>query len=156
MPTTTSAIRADAAYVVYDPGNWLFAGTGVTKGTAFPGLVWPEFDNVVEIPTTPHPIEVLSHSPFTCKGQATDQESAYYTVRSGAGVFDAGTMQWVCALEMQFCTQVQVTRAGQDFVRQVTLNLLRTFAQGPAGTAHPAVDNTAADHVPTGSNSSGY
>ena len=142
---------ADAAYVVYDPGNWIFAGTGAVKGSAFPGLVWPEYDRVVDIPTTPHPIEVLSHSPLTCGHQSSYQESAYYTVRSGAGVFDAGTMQWVCALEAQLCTQVAVPAGSEAFVRQVTLNLLRTFAQGPAGRVHPAIDNTAADHVPTGS-----
>lgn len=139
-----------AAYVVYDPGNWIFAGTGVTKGSSFPGLVWPEYDRVVDLPTTPHPIEVLSHSPLTCAGHASYQESAYYTTSSGAGVFDAGTMQWVCALEAQYCNQLPVTPAGEAFVRQVTLNLLRTFAQGPAGVTHPAVDNTVADNVPTG------
>jgi hypothetical protein len=141
---------AGAAYVIYDPGNWIFARTGTVKGSAFPGLVWPEYDRVVNISTTPRPIEVLSYSPQSCTGHASYQESAYYTVRSSAGVFDAGTVQWVCALEAQLCTQVSVPAASEAFVRQVTLNLLRTFAQGPAGKVHPAVDNTAADHVPTG------
>ncbi len=39
-----------------------------------------------------------SHSPLTCQGTGSYQESAYYTVPSGAGVFDAGTMRWECAL----------------------------------------------------------
>jgi hypothetical protein len=59
-------------------------------------------------------------------------------------------MQWVCALEMQLSTQVSVTPAGENFVRQATLNLLQTFAQGPAGKVHPAIDNTVDDHVPLG------
>lgn len=114
-----------------------------------PGLVYPEYDRVVDIATTPHPIDVLSHSPLTCSGHASDQESAYYTVASGAGVFDAGTMQWICALGPQ-CAPVQVTPAGQAFVSTATLNLPQAFGKGPAGTVHPALDNTAADAVPVG------
>jgi hypothetical protein len=138
----------DAPYVVQDPGNWIFAGTGVARGTAFPGLVGPEFDRVVDIATTPHPIEVLSHSPLSCQGAASYQESAYYTVASGAGVFDSGTMRWECALGSQ-CT-AHFGFPARAFVRQATLTLLTAFAQGPAGRAHPAVDGTAADHVPQG------
>jgi hypothetical protein len=138
----------DAAYVVYDPGNWIFAGTGASQGTSFPGLVGPEYDRVVDIATTPHPIEVLSHSPLTCSGHGSYQESAYYTVSSGAGVFDAGTMRWECALGSQ-CSSHFGTAARQ-FVRRATLNLLTAFAQGPAGRTHPAADNTTADGVPSG------
>ncbi|MBR7827438.1 hypothetical protein KDK95_14060 [Actinospica sp. MGRD01-02] len=138
----------DAAYVVYDPKNWIFAGTGVTQGTSFSGLVGPEYDRVVDIGTTPHPIEVLSHSPLTCQGSGSYQESSYYTVASGAGVFDAGTMRWECALGSQ-CS-AHFGSAARQFVRTATLNLLTAFAQGPAGRTHPAQDNTAADGVPNG------
>lgn len=136
----------DAAYVVYDPAAWMFAGTGVARGSSFPGLVGPEYDRVVDIATTPHPIEVLSHSPLSCDGHAGYQESAYYTVRSGAGVFDAGTMRWECALGSQCAAHL--TPAGRAFVRQTTLNLLGAFAAGPAGLVHRASDNTSADAVP--------
>jgi N,N-dimethylformamidase beta subunit-like protein len=136
----------DAPYVVYDPANWIFTGTGVTQGTSFPGLVGPEYDRVVDITTTPHPIEVLSHSPLTCQGHASYQESAYYTAASGAGVFDAGTMRWECALGSQCASHL--TAAGRAFVRTATLNLINAYLQGPAGKVHPAIDNTAADGVP--------
>ena len=139
---------ANAAYVVYDANSWIFAGTGTDRGSSFPGLVYPEYDRVVDIPTTPHRLEVLSHSPLDCQGRASYQESAYYTVSSGAAVFDAGTMQWVCALGPA-CFPVAVTAAGQQFVRTATLNLLTAFAAGPAGKRHPATDNTAADGVPS-------
>jgi hypothetical protein len=138
----------DAAYVVYDPKNWIFAGAGVTEGTSFSGLVGPEYDRVVDIVTTPHPIEVLSHSPLTCQGGGSYQESSYYTVASGAGVFDAGTMRWECALGSQ-CS-AHFGSAARQFVRTATLNLLTAFARGPAGRTHPAQDNTAADGVPNG------
>ena len=138
----------DAPYVVYDPGSWIFAGTGVAKGTSFPGLVGPEYDRVVDIATTPHPIDVLSHSPLTCKGTASAQESSYYTTPSGAGVFDAATMRWECALGSECASHFG--GPARDFVRRATLNLLTAFQQGPAGHAHPATDNTAGDHVPLG------
>ncbi len=139
---------ANAAYVVYDPSSWIFAGTGAARGSSFPGLVYPEYDRVVDIPTTPHPLEVLSHSPLICQGRPSYQESAYYTVSSGAAVFDAGTMQWVCALGPA-CFPVPVTAAGRQFAQTATLNLLTAFAAGPAGKRHPAADNTAADGVPS-------
>lgn len=138
----------DAPYVVYDPGNWIFAGTGAGRGTSFPGLVGPEYDRVVNIATTPSPIEVLSHSPLTCKGTGSAQESSYYTTASGAGVFDAATMRWECALGSECAAHFG--QAARGFVRRATLNLLTAFAQGPAGRAHPAADNTAGDHVPAG------
>ncbi len=136
----------DAAYVVYNPDNWIFAGSGATKGERFPGLVGPEYDRVVDIATTPHPIEVLSHSPLTCDGHSSYQESAYYTTSSGAGVFDAGTMRWVCALGNRCASHLN--GADRAFVRTATLNLLTAYAQGPAGKLHPANDNTAAVGVP--------
>jgi len=138
----------DAAYVVSDPGNWIFAGTGVSAGTSFTGLVGPEYDRVVGIATTPHPIEVLSHSPMTCQGHGSYQESSYYTVASGAGVFDAATMRWECALGSECSSHFGAP--ARAFVRRATLNLLTAFAQGPAGRTHPAADNTAADALPAG------
>ena len=36
----------NADYVVASPDSWLFAGTGVQKGTRFPGLVGIEYDRV--------------------------------------------------------------------------------------------------------------
>jgi hypothetical protein len=57
-------------------------------------------------------------------------------------------MRWECALGSQ-CSSHFGT-AARRFVRTATLNLLTAFAQGPAGKAHPARDNTAADAVPSG------
>jgi hypothetical protein len=137
-------------YVVYDPGNWIFAGTGVSKGTSFPGMVGPEYDRVNPAVPIPRPIEVLSHSPLVCDGAATYADSAYYTTASGAGVFSSGTMRWVCAMRGPACGH-GVSSAARDFVDAATLNLLRAFAAGPAGLTHPAQDNLAAVHPVSGS-----
>jgi hypothetical protein len=137
-------------YVVYDPGNWIFAGTGVRKGTSFPGMVGPEYDRVNPAAPVPRPMEVLSHSSLVCDGAASYSDSAYYTTTSGAGVFSSGTMRWVCAMRGPVCGH-GVSSAAQAFVDQATLNLFRVFAAGPAGQTHPAQDNLAAVKPVSGS-----
>jgi hypothetical protein len=57
-------------------------------------------------------------------------------------VFNAGTLRWTCALHRR-CGVVSVSRRTQRFTRRVTANVLRVFAAGPAGMAHPARDNVA-------------
>ena len=131
-----------APYVVYDPANWIFAGTGAYKGESFAGMVGPEYDRLNPAVPYPKPIEVLAHSPLHCDGIATYSDSAYYTVASGAGVFASGTMRWVCAMRGPHCGH-GLTWAAERFVNRATENLLRAFAAGPAGRPHPAHDNLA-------------
>jgi hypothetical protein len=134
---------ADADYVVYDPGSWLLAGTGAARGQHIKGLVGVEYDRIVADSSTPHPIQALSHSPLTCRNKASYADSSYYTVPSGAGVFSTGTMRWNCALADGGCSK-QLDVTGYRYAQQVTATMLVAFAAGPAGKAHPAVDNTAA------------
>jgi hypothetical protein len=131
-----------APYVVYDPSSWIFAGTGAYRGERFPGLVGPEYDRLNPAVPFPRPLGILAHSPLTCDGFSTFADSAYYTVASGAGVFASGTMRWVCAMRGPSCGH-GVNRAAERFVDRATQNLLRAFAAGPAGRAHPARDNLA-------------
>ena len=131
-----------ASYVVYDPNSWIFAGTGVRRGTSFPGLVGPEYDRVNRAVPFPRPLQILAHSPVSCLGHASYSDSAYYAVRSGAGVFASGTMRWVCAIRGTVCGH-GVSVAAHRFVDRATENLLHAFAAGPAGRSHPAVDNVA-------------
>jgi hypothetical protein len=84
---------------------------------------------------------VLLHSAFECPGGvASHADATYYVARSGAAVFDAGTIDWVCAVG----GGCSATRRTARVVRAVTDNLLRAFATGPAGRSHPARDNLAA------------
>jgi hypothetical protein len=129
----------DAPFVVTDPRNWLFAGTHVREGTSFAGLVGPESDRLDLGKPTPRPIEVLSNTSFSCGGRWTRSNSAYYTVRSRAGVFNTGTMRWVSALGHSH----RVSPAAWRFVQQVATNALQAFATGPCGNEHPAHDNAA-------------
>jgi len=136
-------------YVVYDPQNWIFDGTGARTGEAFAGMVGPEYDRVNPAVPVPRPIEVLAHSPLTCDGVSSYADSAYYTVPGGAGVFASGTMRWVCVMKGPACGH-GVSTAAQRFVDVATTNLLRAFAAGPAGLAHPARDNLAQAHEASG------
>ncbi|WP_143094115.1 N,N-dimethylformamidase beta subunit family domain-containing protein [Streptacidiphilus jiangxiensis] len=131
----------DAPYVVHLPDHWLFEGTGVRAGDSFAHLVGVEYDRVTPSAPTPRPIEILAHSPLVCNGNHSHSDTAYYTARSGAGVFASGTMRWVEGLMagghddggdhgMDARTAVFVTRT--------TENLLNAFALGPAANHRPA------------------
>jgi len=132
----------DAAYVVTSPDAWLFQGTGVQEGTRFPGLVGIEYDRVNPGYPVPRPIEIVAHSPLTCRGVNSYADSAYYTHPGGAGVFAAGTMRWVRSLSGNI--GFGITMATAYFTRRVTANVLRAFADGPAAARYPARDNLGA------------
>jgi hypothetical protein len=133
---------ANAAYVVASADSWVFKGTGVRDGASFPNLVGIEYDRVDPAYPLARPIEVLSHSPLTCHGAASFGDSAYYTHPGGAGVFNSGTMRWVEAIYGD--APHGITGATPGFVRAVTANVLRAFADGPAAARYPARDNLAA------------
>ena len=89
-------------------------------------------------------MEVLFHSPVVCgtTKQHEFSDSVYYTTRSGAGVFSSGTQGWVCGLDPA-CPDSRGNPRVAQALTAVTTRLLQQFAAGPAGTAHPAVDNVA-------------
>jgi outer membrane lipoprotein-sorting protein len=134
-----------ADYVVAAPDAWMFAGTGARKGTRFASLVGIEYDRVNPGYPVQRPIQVLSHSPLTCNGVNSYADSAYYTHRSGAGVFNAGTMRWVESFGPPLY-HWGITKACGTFTRRVTANVLRAFADGPAAAKYPAHDNLDAMH----------
>jgi hypothetical protein len=133
-----------ADFVVTSPDAWVFHGTGVRAGTRFRGLVGTEYDRVNPGFPVQRPIEVTSHSPLTCRGVNSYADSAYYTHRGGAGVFNTGTMRWVQSLGGEH--QYGLDRRTARFTRQVTANVLRAFADGPAAARHPARDNLRQTH----------
>ena len=135
---------ANAAYQVVAPDSWLFAGTGAAGGTRLANLVGVEYDRVNPAYPVPRPIQVLSHSPLVCQGARSFGDSAYYTHSGGAGVFNSGTMRWVEAIYGDRPHGISARTSA--FVKQVTVNLLRAFADGPAAAKYPARDNLDAMH----------
>ena len=134
-----------ADYVVAAPDAWMFAGTGARQGTSFRALIGIEYDRVNPGYPVQRPIQVLSHSPLTCNGVNSYADSAYYTHRGGAGVFNAGTMRWVESFGPPLYGW-GITRRCGAFTRRVTANVLRAFADGPAAARYPAQDNLDAMH----------
>ena len=134
-----------APLVVAPTLSWLTEGLGLQPGQALGTLVGPEYDRVDLSVPTPHPLQVLFHSPLRCRSAHPFADAAdvtYYTAASGAGVFDAGTSKWVCALDDTACQPGWGDPPTYAVVRQVTRRLLVAAAAGPLGATHPAVDTT--------------
>ena len=130
---------ANANFIVASPDSWVFAGTGVQLGTSIPGLVGIEYDRVNPVYPVERPIEVLSHSPLTCRGINSYSDAAYYTTTSGAGVFNSGTMRFVASMSGIYI--FGVNKYTWAFTTQVVTNLLQAFSDGPAAAKYPANDN---------------
>jgi hypothetical protein len=133
----------DAPYRVVSPTWWGFAHTHVHSGAEFPNLVGIEADHVNPGPDTPKRLQVLSDASYSCNGQHTTTQSVYYTWPSGAGVFNAGTLRWTCALDNGRCNVYRLDRRTVRFVAHVTHTVLGTFAHGPAAWLQPAHANAA-------------
>jgi hypothetical protein len=147
--TLYEGFPAIADYVVRTPSAWMFRGTGVRKGTSFKVLVGIEYDRVTPGYPLERPIQVLSHSPLVCNGVNSFADSAYYTHKGGAGVFNCGTMRWVEAFGPPTYGWGLTPSAGV-FTRRVTANVLTAFADGPAAAKYPAHDNLAEIHEQVG------
>jgi hypothetical protein len=133
--------------VIAQADNWVFAGTGLKDGDKLPGVVGNEYDRVTPERPTPATIEVLAHSPVTCKGKKSFADASYYTAPSGAGVFDAGTFWWIPALSDDTCLDPAL-RSPRCQIQIIVANILQGFAAGPAGAAHPSVSNLDKLHIP--------
>lgn len=136
--------------VVVDAGNWLFTNSGVRNGDSITNLVGRWYDRVNLNAPTPAGVEVLTHSPVNCAGVgASFADTTYYSTPSGAGVFAAGTGNWVCSLS-GVCPGD--TRSHPDArILRITQNLLFGFAQSRAGLAHPSHSNLASLGIKSGS-----
>lgn len=126
----------EADMVIFDPDSWIFAGTGVEQGTRWDDVVGNEYDRVTPAAPTPASIQVLAHSPVTCKGKSSYADMTYYTTSSGAGVFDAATFWLIPPLDDACEPGSQSCQ-----IQQMAENILRVFAAGPAGQAHPSEPN---------------
>jgi hypothetical protein len=118
--------------IVTRPGSWLWAG--VYRGESLPGLLGAEYDWPDPSHPIPQPIEVFADSPVYCSGQLQYSDVTHYAARSGAGVFDAGTGAWLCALPHGLCGSSPRPGPGvRRPIEEATANLLQAFARGPAG-----------------------
>ena len=132
----------DADLVAADTTHWLLQGI-VSDAQHLPRMVGNEYNQVdLDVPT-PRPIQVLFHSPLTCNGKPGFADVSYYTTPSGAAVFAAGTEYWICGLDPHCQRADSAGDSTRNAITAITTRLLDTYAAGPAGTAHPALDNLA-------------
>ena len=117
--------------VIGDASNWLFAGTGLQSGDHVPGMLVSDFDQY-DVGLSPANVDVLAHSPMPRYEVQTNVASpasdiTYYTdPKSGAGIFDTGTVAWIPDL------------SSSAVMGQMTANLLHLFGQGPTGKLMPS------------------
>jgi hypothetical protein len=130
-------VRADM--VITDAANWLFAGSGAFNGERLGDVVGSEYDRYDRSAPGPSNVEILSHSPLTCRGKPDYSDATYYTPVSGAGVFASGTIDFVGNIDPSCPTPGCPGRV----LGRVVGNLLAAFGVGPAGLAHPSVPNAA-------------
>jgi hypothetical protein len=130
-------VKADM--VIVDADAWMFEGSGLRNGGKLPNAVGNEYDRVTPEAPTPPNIQVVAHSPVVCRGKRSFADATYYTAASHAGVFAVGTFWWIPPLKSD-CPDGP-TSTSDCQIQKIVENVLRTFAEGPAGVAHPSVNN---------------
>ncbi len=89
-------------YMAWKPANvdtWIFDGTGIVDGDAFPGIVGYEYDHMAPAGERPDGLVVVGSSPVNGFLGSDTSISAIHTAPSGAIVFAAGTIAWAWGLD---------------------------------------------------------
>jgi hypothetical protein len=151
---------SNTAYIVGNPAApWMFADTGLSLGSAVPGLVGFEADMLHQDVWPTHvngTFQLLSASPYTTtNGTRFDSHSSIYQAPSGAWVFAAGTMSWSWGLDrsgfvnagIQTMTANILARMGVFPAHRIptstpTLTPIPTLTQTPTPTPTPIVTLT--------------
>jgi hypothetical protein len=129
----SSFFRVDGDIVIDNVTGapWVFANTGLTKGSKLIGLLGYEVDTMTS--ASPSGTVRLGHSPYTDpnSGTVSNYDMTVYTAASGATVFATGSIQWAWGLDDWNNAQIgyRVSPAAQ----QMTRNILAKFA-GSAAT----------------------
>lgn len=133
-----------ADMIVADPGAWVFARTGVYYGSLLPRLVgFTEYDRVQAGSPVPADLEILAHSPVTCRGHPPSaSDMTYYGSPGHGGVIDTGTTAWAYRLGLECILNGRCGSTSRTVVR-ITENILAVFGAGPAGARFPSKSNVA-------------
>lgn len=132
--------------VVRDPAHWLFAGTGVSPGTLFQGILGYEYDRAQDNGVSPAGQGVSAESPLISAEGVPGRSQAVDRVLSGGNtVFAAGSIYWSLAL-------VEGSPLFDARVQRMTLNVLEhalSFRR-PARSLSPAAGPVPAVPAPQG------
>jgi hypothetical protein len=133
-----SGVGIEGSGTVVSTPPWLFHGTGLSVGMVLPHMYGNEGDG----PTDPHDpadTQVLFRSLATTTHHTqVVLATAYHVASSGAGVFNAGTTEWLCSI-VDMCGSSTRTNEVRHALDQLTGNLLAAFSAPRAGLLHPSV-----------------
>jgi len=130
------------AFRVLQPDSWIFAGTGAAKNQVLKNSLAGEYDTVKNDFATPPDIDVIAAAPILFSGHPTMATMSYYSAPSGAGVFAGGMTYWDCQFGGS-CKNHEVDPGTSKLLARMTDNVLRAFAQGPAGKRYPSAHRPA-------------
>ncbi len=125
-----------ADWICVRPDHWVFAGTGMRRGEAIPGLVgWEFHGEPADIPG----LEVVASGPTSTHPQRPENVGAYaatlYPGPHGNFVFNASSCWWADGLSAPpgyVRPSVYTTPRGPDRrVQQITRNLLERMQKSP-------------------------
>jgi hypothetical protein len=133
--------------VVSDASGWVFHGTGLHNGSVLPGVIGSDVDHY-DVSLDPGTVQIFSHSPIAATMGQTDlgafySDISYYTdPKTGAGVLDLGTNNWIPALtnDHSGCGRGPGPCVSA-VLQQITGNIMRVFGAGPAGLTEPSIAN---------------
>ena len=134
-------------FVVADASAWIFRGTGLVNGSRIPDVIATDLDEF-DSSQYPNDLQILGHSPVPLSEAVSedgdlqgylDSDMTYWTdPKSGAGIFDSGTTNWIPSLAP--CAPA-TTSCPAAMVGKITGNLLALFGKGPAGRFQPSKAN---------------
>lgn len=130
--TTAVGILTDGVVVGSSP--WLFAGTGVKPGARLLGVFGNEGDGPEG--AGPPGLQVLISAHAVDRGRRRAYlTTGYFAAPGGAGVFDAGSTEWLCTIT-NTCFDGARPTATSTVLDLMTTNALKAFAR--PRFAHPA------------------
>ena len=122
------ASPVDGDIIIDDDSHWIFANSGLSRGSRLSGLLGYEVDRI-HAAQRPSLVR-LAHSPFTAAdGETGFSDMTIYTASSGATVFATGSMQWAWGLDDWNATPSRLSRVHPG-AQQMTRNLLNRFSAG--------------------------
>lgn len=109
---------------------WLAAGTRLHPGEVLPGVYGNEADGPVDTHRAPGDVLLLTARTLDGDHRPVVLATAFHVAASGAGVFDAGSTEWLCTL-LGTCTDGPRPAVTRDALDRMTATVLRAFAAGP-------------------------
>jgi hypothetical protein len=123
------------AWVAKNPHGWVFARSGLHRGSRVDGMVGHEEDAVLAGYPHPKGLHVLSASAVIDSiGHHRVSNSTFYQARSGAVVFDGSTIDWSYGLDdvrQDFWNYPPARRAPSTAIERITANVLNRALGSP-------------------------